>query len=67
MRTTIKDAAEKLGLPEQSLRCWIKTGRCPFGSVLIEKKGKGGRNTYYVCTERLESYLRGEVSNVVEN
>ena len=64
MRVKIKDAAERLGLPEQTLRMWIQTGRCPFGSVVIEMKSKGGRRTYYVNSELLEQYLKGGYERV---
>ena len=59
MRISIKDAAAKLGLPEQSLRCWLQKG-APFGEVIIDKRSKYGRRTYYICGERLDAYLRGE-------
>ena len=61
MRTTIKAAAEKLEVPEQSLRIWIISGKCPFGEVLIDRKSRNGKRTYYICTERLEKYLQGEM------
>ena len=59
MRISTKDAAQMLGLPEQSLRCWMQKG-CPFGEVIIDRHGKFGRRTYFICKERLEAYLRGE-------
>lgn len=59
MRVKTKDAAQRLGIPEQSLRLWCQQGTCPFGNVLIEKKGRNGRRTYFICEERLENYLKG--------
>ena len=59
MRVTTKEAATQLGIPEQSLRLWVQKG-CPFGEVMIDKKGRYGRRTYYICKERLDRYLKGE-------
>lgn len=59
-RVKTKDAAERLGIPEQSLRLWCQKG-CPFGEVLIEKKGRTGRRTYYINSERFELYLQGKL------
>ena len=61
MRVKIKEAAEKLGVPEQSLRLWITQGTCPFGSVMIAKEKKNGRNTYFISRERLDLYLQGKL------
>ena len=61
MRVKIKDAATRLGIPEQSLRCWIANGTCPFGEVLIDKKDRYGRRTYYINRDRLELYLAGKL------
>lgn len=58
MRISIKDAAARLGVTDQALRCWIQKG-CPFGEVIIEKRSKYGRRTYYINSERLELYLQG--------
>lgn len=60
-RMKIKEAAEKLGIPEQSLRLWVAQKTCPFGEVLIEKKGRTGRRTYYINSERFELYLQGKL------
>lgn len=57
MRVTIEEAAKQLGLPKQTLRLWIQSGRCPFAETVIQGKCK---NTYYVSGERLEAYLKGE-------
>ena len=61
MRTSIKDAAVKLGLPEQSLRLWIQSKNCPFGEILIDRKSRYGRRTYYINSERLNLYLQGKL------
>lgn len=61
MRVTIAEAARILQIPEQSLRIWLQSGNCPFGNVLIDKKGRYGRRTYYINRELLERYLRGEL------
>lgn len=61
-RLTIKEAADKLGLPEQSLRSWAQSEKgCPFISIVCNKKSAYGRRTYYVCSERLEAYLQGKL------
>lgn len=60
MRVTVKEAAEKLGLPEQSLRMWMQAKTCPFGEVVIDRTTRYGRRTYYINSERLEAYLQGK-------
>ena len=60
MRVTTKEAATLLGIPEQSLRLWLQKG-APFGEVMIDKRNKYGRRTYYICKERLERYIKGEI------
>ena len=60
MRVKIADAARQLQIPEQSLRCWIQKG-CPFGEVMIDKRSKYGRRTYYINGERLNLYLQGKL------
>lgn len=61
MRVKTQDAARELGIPEQSLRLWCEKGNCPFGSVMIPKEKKNGRNTYYISRERLDLYLQGKI------
>ena len=61
MRVTVKEAAEKLGLPEQSLRMWMQAKTCPFGDVVIDRKSRYGRRTYYINEERLTLYLQGRL------
>lgn len=63
MRVTIEEAAKRLGLPQQTLRVWIANKTCPFGDVVIDKQGRNGKRTYYISSERLERYLRGENIN----
>ena len=60
MRITIQQAAQRLDLTPQALREWIKRGTCGFGEVVHDMKSKHGRRTYYVNSERLERYLKGE-------
>lgn len=60
MRVKIEDAAKKLDLPPQAVREWLKKDNCPFGTVVHDMKSKHGRRTYYVNSERLERYLKGE-------
>jgi hypothetical protein len=63
MRIKVKEAASRLGLPEQTLRVWLASGKCPFGMVILAGKGKGGRKTYYINGERLNNYLNGGNTN----
>lgn len=60
-RITIKEAAKRLELPEQSVRSWAQTGKCPFAVVVADKKSKHGRRTYYANDERLTLYLEGKL------
>ena len=60
MRIKIADAAKQLGIPEQSLRLWLQKG-APFGEVMIDKRSRYGRRTYYINGERLELYLQGKL------
>jgi len=61
-RLTIKEAAKRLELPEQSLRSWAQSDRgCPFVEVVCSKKSRNGRRTYYCNSERLEMYLQGKI------
>ena len=61
MRLTIQEAAQKLDLPPQAVRVWLQKPDCPFGTVIHDKKRRnGGRRTYFVSSERLEKYLKGE-------
>ena len=61
MRVKVADAAKQLGIPEQSLRCWVQSGTCKFGEVMIDKRNKYGRRTYYINGERLKLYLQGKL------
>jgi len=61
MRISVQEAAKRLGLPDQSVRSWIKKGTCPFGEIVADKKQAHGRNTYYVNSARLELYLQGKL------
>ena len=61
-RLTIKEAAEKLDLPEQSIRSWAQSEKgCPFVEIVAEPKSRHGRRTYYVNSARLELYLQGKL------
>lgn len=57
MRITIQEAAQRLDLPPQAVREWLKKDNCPFGTVVHEKKQRNGRRTYYISSERLDAYL----------
>lgn len=64
MRLTVKQAAERTGLPEQTIRVWCQAKTCPFGEVVIDRKNRYGHRTYYICSERLELYLQGKGERV---
>ena len=57
MRMTIEETAKRLGLPKQTLRLWIQSGKCIFGDVVID----GKRKTYYINRERLQAYMEGKL------
>ena len=59
-RISTKEAAKVLGIPPYALTMWIKSGTCPFGVILHEKKSPNGHITSYICKERLQAYLNND-------
>ena len=59
MRVTIKEAAARLGIPEQCLRIGLQQDKFPFGHAI---KTTERRYTYYINRSRLYEYI-GEQSN----
>lgn len=59
MRVTIKEAASRLGIPEQHLRIALQQGKFPFGHAI---KTTENRHTYYIHRGRLYEYI-GEQSH----
>lgn len=57
---TTEAAAERLGIPVQTLRIALQRGMYPFGVAIL---GKGGRYSYQITPERFEAYLRGELTS----
>ena len=55
-RSTIKEAAGRLQLPEQTLRLWIQNGTCSFGYIIRD----GERKTYYINEAELKKFINGE-------
>lgn len=53
-RISIHEAAEILNIPDQSLRLWLQSGRCPFGDAF---PGRGKGYIYYINTERLNAWI----------
>ncbi len=53
---TVTDAAELLGMSKQTLRLWIISGKCPFGTAVK----KYTRYTYYINETRLKVWINGE-------
>lgn len=52
-----KDVAKLLGMPQQTLRLWMKDGTCPFGYCF---KGSGKRHIYYIDENQLDEFLQKE-------
>ena len=50
----IHEAAEILNIPDQSLRLWLRSGRCPFGDAF---KGRGKGYIYIIHDERLKAWI----------
>ena len=58
-RVSIKEASKKLGLPEQTLRVFIRNGR--FKEFAEAAKINDSKHwTYYINRARLENYLKLE-------
>ena len=58
-RVSIKEASKKLGLPEQTLRIFIRNGR--FKEFAEATKINNSKHwTYYINRARLENYLKLE-------
>ena len=55
-RVSIKEASKRLGLPEQTLRIFIRNGRFAEATKINESK----HWTYYINRTRLENYLKLE-------
>lgn len=51
----IREAAERLDIPEQGLRLALQQDRFSFGTAI-----QGKRWRYYINRERFEKYLLGE-------
>ena len=56
MRVTVRQASEMLGYPQQAVRELIKSGKLPIGTYTGDK-----RKTYYISSERLKKYMKGEL------
>ena len=56
---TVTEASKELNLSPQLLRCWIQSGTCEFGFIVRPKAKQTGRNSYYVCEERMKAWMRG--------
>lgn len=58
-RVSIKEASKRLGLPEQTLRIFIRNGR--FKEFVEATKINESKHwTYYINRTRLENYLKLE-------
>lgn len=40
---SIRETAKILGCTEESVRCWIKDGSCPFGKQVVKNNTKKGK------------------------
>ena len=56
---TIKEAAERLDIPQQLLRLCLQEGRFPFGAAV-----KRRRWSYYINRARLVTWLEGKDENI---
>lgn len=56
-RLSTKEAAELLGLPEQTLRVFIQYGKFPEFSLAVKIEGSK-HYTYYINAPRLYEYLK---------
>ena len=64
MSVTVIEAAKKLGINAQTLRCGLQQGKFPFGEAIItttaEESTRGKDHyTYYINEKRLEDYIKG--------
>lgn len=58
-RVSVKEASKRLGLPEQTLRIFIRNGR--FQEFAKATKINDSKHwTYYINRARLENYLKLE-------
>jgi len=57
---TTKEAAERLGMSEATLRLMIRENAFPFAHYHIGKSGK--RAFYYINVPRFEKYLDGTLA-----
>ena len=53
----VSEAAKKLGMNTQTLRLALQQGLFNFG---VAVKTSENRYTYYICKQRLESYLESK-------
>ena len=60
-RVSTAEAAKLLGMPRYGLTMWIKSGKCPFGIVMHDKKSEHGHVTTYINRERLQAYIDGKL------
>lgn len=52
---TVKEASQRLGIPEASVRILMKRGKLPIGMAI---QLTGTRYTYYISEEMLDRYIR---------
>lgn len=56
-RMSTKEAAKLLGLPEQTLRVFIRNGKFPEFAIAIKREGSK-HWIYYINAPRLYDYLK---------
>lgn len=54
----VEDAAKRVNMNPQTLRLALQQGLFPFGVAVKTSKN---RYTYYICPQRLESYLESKL------
>lgn len=54
MRSKVHEAAKQLEMSSQTLRLWLRSGKCPFGQAFT---GSGKNYVYYINETALHEYL----------
>ena len=58
-RVSVAEAAERLGVSKQFVRCGLRTGQLPIGTALQ----MSSVYTYYISEEKLNEYMGTAIPN----
>ena len=58
---TVKEASQRLGIPEASVRILMKRGKLPIG---MATQLTGTKYRFFISEEMLDRYIRGDSSDV---